>query len=235
MKCVFQILVMSLLSAQAHAFNTSIYYEHYRSNGEKIEYRIRAGISDSFDSNDIAKLKDAFQIVADEVEEHFYSEHVRNRNSDFRKCLNKYATKDIDPSQYRNSGRNKNQRISNLMSSMVMVFGLHRQTSNRAQIGYFSESPQGDTYTMGRAPVYTSEWPNTKINITMNRKAVQNYDVRNIAGTIFHEIMHNLGWNHPTGYPGSFIKEAGLCIVRNNADKNSGFGLTGDPGYNIID
>ena len=34
------------------------------------------------------------------------------------------------------------------------------------------------------------------------------------AGVIAHEILHNLNYDHPNGYPGSFIKEYGNCIWR---------------------
>ncbi|MDQ3234678.1 MAG: hypothetical protein M3Q07_22970 [Pseudobdellovibrionaceae bacterium] len=33
------------------------------------------------------------------------------------------------------------------------------------------------------------------------------------AGVMAHEIAHNLGLNHPTGYPGSFITEFGNCTA----------------------
>ena len=35
------------------------------------------------------------------------------------------------------------------------------------------------------------------------------------AGVIGHEFLHNLGYRHPTGYPGSFIKEYGNCVWQN--------------------
>lgn len=35
------------------------------------------------------------------------------------------------------------------------------------------------------------------------------------AGVIGHEFLHNLGYVHPTGYAGSFIKEYGKCVTGN--------------------
>lgn len=32
------------------------------------------------------------------------------------------------------------------------------------------------------------------------------------AGVIAHEMLHNLGYDHPSGYVGSFIKEFGNCV-----------------------
>lgn len=42
-------------------------------------------------------------------------------------------------------------------------------------------------------------------------------DVDYWAGVIGHEFLHNLGYDHPTGYRGSFIKEFGNCIWMNGA------------------
>ena len=38
------------------------------------------------------------------------------------------------------------------------------------------------------------------------------------AGVIGHEFLHNLGYEHPTGYPGSFINEYGDCLYNNGLD-----------------
>jgi len=44
-----------------------------------------------------------------------------------------------------------------------------------------------------------------------------------LAGTMAHELLHNVGWDHPQGYPGTVIKEYGLCISRNGDDKSFNF------------
>jgi hypothetical protein len=35
------------------------------------------------------------------------------------------------------------------------------------------------------------------------------------AAVLAHEVLHNLGHNHPNGYPGSFITEFGNCVQSN--------------------
>jgi len=45
------------------------------------------------------------------------------------------------------------------------------------------------------------------------------------ADVLAHEILHNFGYRHPTGYPGSFIEEFGVC-VRLNGVEPAQFGLT---------
>jgi hypothetical protein len=57
-----------------------------------------------------------------------------------------------------------------------------------------------------------------------------------LAGTIAHEILHNIGWDHtnnkPESYPGTVIKEFGLCLARDGSDarvSSASFGLTSDP------
>ncbi len=37
------------------------------------------------------------------------------------------------------------------------------------------------------------------------------------AGVIGHEFLHNLGYDHPSGYRGSFIEEYGNCLTTNGA------------------
>jgi hypothetical protein len=57
-----------------------------------------------------------------------------------------------------------------------------------------------------------------------------------LAGTIAHEILHNIGWEHtndkPDSYPGTVIKEFGLCVARDGSDArvtSATFGLISDP------
>jgi hypothetical protein len=57
-----------------------------------------------------------------------------------------------------------------------------------------------------------------------------------LAGTIAHEILHNVGWDHtnndPSSYPGTVIKEFGNCLARNGADPqpqaSTSFSLEGE-------
>jgi hypothetical protein len=48
------------------------------------------------------------------------------------------------------------------------------------------------------------------------------------AGVIVHEFLHNLGYRHPTGYPGSFIKEYQLCLQGNGQSHDEPEGVVGD-------
>lgn len=40
------------------------------------------------------------------------------------------------------------------------------------------------------------------------------------AGVLGHEFLHNLGYVHPTGYSGSFVKEYGNCVWKNGTDRD---------------
>lgn len=223
------IMFMTFMSSISLAYNTTINYEHLMSNGvDAYTIPVRVKISNSFSTNSIQKVNDALGILSGGVEE-FMQYERRGLESPFRKCVAKYATKDFGAGA-------PQAAIGSVMTGMVMLFSIHKESSNRAQIGYFSQNPSGSSYTMGNGTVGSTNWgdASSRISLNLNERAVENFDVRDVAGTIFHEIMHNLGWDHPTGYPGSFIKEAGLCIARDNADK-SGFGLNGSSEYRIID
>lgn len=43
-------------------------------------------------------------------------------------------------------------------------------------------------------------------------------DVNYWAGVLAHEFLHNLGYDHPTGYPGSFIREYQYCITNDGLE-----------------
>jgi hypothetical protein len=50
------------------------------------------------------------------------------------------------------------------------------------------------------------------------------------AGIMAHEVLHNLGYSHPNGYPGSFIEEFGIC-TQLNGKQPAQLGLTDDNVY----
>jgi hypothetical protein len=54
-----------------------------------------------------------------------------------------------------------------------------------------------------------------------------NTDAEYWAGVIGHEFLHNLGYRHPTGYEGSFIKEYGQCIENDGLERDLPRGLRG--------
>lgn len=45
-----------------------------------------------------------------------------------------------------------------------------------------------------------------------------------------YEVINNLGYRHPTGYPGSFIEEFGVCVQFNGVEPAQ-FGLTDSDVY----
>lgn len=55
------------------------------------------------------------------------------------------------------------------------------------------------------------------------------------AGVIAHEFLHNLGYRHPTGYPGSFIKEYGNCVHTNGIESELVEGLEDLEVYRKLD
>jgi hypothetical protein len=54
------------------------------------------------------------------------------------------------------------------------------------------------------------------------------------ANVLAHEVLHNLGYRHPTGYPGSFIEEFGVCVQFNGVEPAQ-FGLTDSDVYDGMD
>jgi hypothetical protein len=72
-----------------------------------------------------------------------------------------------------------------------------------------------------------------RYRIKLNRGTIAKRTADQIAGTIFHEMLHNIGWTHGTSgkgyevdYAKYLIKEWGLAIAGNGTQA---FGLNGDP------
>lgn len=79
------------------------------------------------------------------------------------------------------------------------------------------------TVSLGYADSGIAYWQGA-FTVGLNEKFFtrEDYDVEAMAGTIFHEMLHNLGHRHPstgdwdTDYAGLLIKGAGLCIEDSN-------------------
>ena len=82
------------------------------------------------------------------------------------------------------------------------------------------------TYTLGKAGVNIYDINNQILEVSLNGKLIgagSSYpgstDRDTWAGTIAHEILHNLGWEHGSNNADSYIGEYGRCVARNSADK----------------
>lgn len=68
------------------------------------------------------------------------------------------------------------------------------------KVNRFNKGPNGSSWTRGSATVnyYDSVG---RLRISLNGRALDeaNFDDRAWAGVIVHEILHNLGWEHPDG------------------------------------
>jgi hypothetical protein len=74
-----------------------------------------------------------------------------------------------------------------------------------------------NSFTLGKAEIQLYHNAN-HLRIRLNGKYLNSTDPfskgtdSNVwTGTIMHEILHNLGWDHPNGYPGTYITLAEEC------------------------
>jgi hypothetical protein len=84
--------------------------------------------------------------------------------------------------------------------------GRKSYTLGKAGINIYSINPLLEISLNGKFIGSDSEYPESK-----------NVDVW--AGTIAHEILHNLGWEHGSSDADTYIGEYGDCVSRNGADK----------------
>lgn len=100
------------------------------------------------------------------------------------------------------------------------------------------DKPISDSFvTRGQAEI-DYFYRNNKFSIELNSLALGNgssYPRANEqaiwAGTIAHEMLHNIGWRHPVGvYDGTVIRTFQNCLVSNGSDATGGsFSLVGEP------
>ncbi len=170
-------------------------------------------------------LRQALKIVEDA-----FRDFWKVSQDPLRQCVNKYATKDFDA----NGGMSlafpeRDRKITWAMTVTQFAFKNLAAGRNLIIIHGYDKAMDGTKIEMGNALIGVDSvhlgaevpYNQKNLNININRVALAEFkdQPQKIAGTIYHEWMHRVGYDHPTGYEGSFIKELGLCISRNNADK----------------
>lgn len=136
--------------------------------------------------------------------------------TDFQQCILANATKNQNPNWLSADLDERRYAVAIISGMMVTSAG------KLNMIHAFTETkPSGkrDFVRAGFAKVGKVEG-NMNTIIHINTALVEKRSEERVAGVIMHEIMHNLGWTHPstgkgkTDYPGTFIKEAQNCLVK---------------------
>lgn len=225
---------LSLVSRACDQYNQNLYDPKFHC----AVFRSGAGAKEvlfqlnGFDATQTQKVKDSLDVAVSRFNDHWAASSIP---SPLVQCTMKYATKDFTPKGGLGAMFPETERkVVWALTITQFYYKYHLDTLQPVQINAFSENPAANgSYTMGQAiigddtvKVATSPYSEANMNIELNRIALgnPNFTPEAFAGTIYHEWMHRAGFDHPNGYEGSLIKEMGLCIWRNNADK--GFGLT---------
>lgn len=187
--------------------------------------RVKVSIRGFKSDNDKEKVRQALWIAV----KRFYEPHVLE-------CAAKYSRRHRE----RVSGKDYRSTFDSTKEA--------RESADFAAVGlirYYGLDPKGRRFDIaitggelgkatGRAPVgiiKPGEFPSYRIEL--HRDTIAHRTADQIAGTIFHEMMHNIGWRHGTsgkGYDVDYAKylitEWGRAI---GGDGKRSFGLTGDP------
>ena len=149
-------------------------------------------------------------------------DRMRNQRSVILSCTYNRATK------------NKPRDRQTIDNQLTQVF-VNAASGNRP-IKLTITRLWSDEVAVGRAPVGNpGQFPEkgdllrialNSDDLGSNAKYFLKNDTDYWAGVIGHEVLHNLGYTHPTGYPGSFIKEFGNC-TRYAGNVPADFNLTG--------
>lgn len=144
----------------------------------------------------------------------------------------KEITKDTNGDEWEvefDSTKEAREAVSVGAWGLMNYYGLNPK-ARRFDIEIVGEDMDGAS---GNAPVgIVKSGGLPKYRLKLNRGIIADRSADQIAGTIFHEMLHNIGWRHGASgkgynvdYAGYLIKEWGLAIARNG---KSSFGLTAD-------
>jgi hypothetical protein len=152
-------------------------------------------------------------------------ERMRSQRSAILACANKRSNRDKQSA----SGKAINDQIDQVFFKTASG----GRTINLSVVRLWSLDD-----TAGLAPVGTRDYQFPEkgdlLRISLNSDKLgskSQYFLKNDidywAGVITHEVLHNLGYDHPNGYEGSFIKEFGRC-TRYSGNVPADFNLTAD-------
>jgi hypothetical protein len=169
-----------------------------------------------------SKIEAALDIAMTRVGEHFKEKYVERKPlSNWQTCVKRNTTRNLEPRASRVPGRDVDF-YSDIMAGGVTILGnFHAQRNSPALLTPITFAPTSDgTYILARAVLgsdYLGVGASQDMNINLNTVALDaEFTAETFAGSIFHEWMHRIGFDHPDGYEGSMIKEAGLCIASHN-------------------
>ncbi|MDV3002991.1 MAG: hypothetical protein N5P05_004646 (plasmid) [Chroococcopsis gigantea SAG 12.99] len=138
-------------------------------------------------------------------------EKMNNQRGKILDCAYQRASKDLPSSR---------QTIDNQLKT-VFVNAASGNRPIKMTVAYMWSEKDN----VGKAPVgNSSQFPEQGdlLRVALNSDyigAQTTYHLKNDfdywAGVLAHEVLHNLGYRHPTGYKGSFIEEFGICVQLN--------------------
>lgn len=192
-------------------------YEQVYFGGDIHGYRTNLLVDVDFNSTQNSKIKIA----------HAMAWRLTNSENEaqFKSCIRKYATTNLFP-EVGNSPRLSDNFADNLVAL------INRTRGKTLRMNYWIPPEIKGGITLGQA-VVGEDWMNNGFMIEVNP---QGLDMERLhpenfgkwASTILHEMMHNLGYVHPTwrngpeDVAGSLIYEADWCLGRQNQDKQPG-------------
>jgi hypothetical protein len=181
-----------------------------------------------FSASSHETLRNAVGLLGDAIEIHGEQFRTNNGKSDWITCGAAYSKKDFEPQASGLAYTGADVATPELASQMVIATismalpKANQGGSSTVIVNAFTEPFKSNgSITAGRAVLRNqnlSDLPRPPV-ITMNTTFVEatGFNARDVADTIFHELGHQMGYTHPTGYEGNMLTEVGLCIAKNFA------------------
>lgn len=232
------------VNIEAQLFETNVTRTYYQIKKKYVPdsvttyFSVVAGISNDFTQEQIEIIKDAFIIFAQRA--------VAHNGNPVTDCIIKYAKTfprnqalPFPASPVTNPAVGEFGKIYVALFTSLGMFvtddgQFSPQEYRTLLINRFDQDPIVDTgtgrksYTLGKAGINIFSI-NFLLEISLNGKFIgsgseypgsKSTDVW--AGTITHEILHNLGWEHGSSNTDTYIGEYGDCVERNGTDKSLG-------------
>lgn len=189
-------------------------YEQLYFQGNIYGYRTNILIDVDFNQQQIQKLRLAHAVA-------WYLTKPENQEQ-FKRCIRQYARTNLFPE------KGISPKLSEDYADNLVAL-INKTQGTILRINYFNPPKQKGSIILGNALLGTN-WVNEGFLMNVNPEGLDmdKFHPDNFgkwAATILHEMMHNIGYNHPDwikgpeDVEGSLIYEADWCLGRKNADK----------------
>ncbi|HYX39483.1 MAG TPA: hypothetical protein VE954_40810, partial [Oligoflexus sp.] len=193
-------------------------------------------ISSAFSEAQKAKIRSGLDVAMRAVGSHFNEKYVNKRSqSPFQECVKKHTRSYIEPINAAIKGQDAAFYADIAMSGVTLLQNFHEFRDIPVDISPIN-FPVTDTVVvaqayLGQDSTHVGATQNMNFKINVHALDLAFIDAQSLGGTVVHEWLHRLGFDHPQDDTGTLVEIAGQC-VHYDYDVGPSAGLLG--GLDII-